>query len=159
MESRCVTLPGCPRPVLLLAGRRNSHHVMRSGSQVRAQLGMEQARIQEPVSSHMCRAVRTTGRNQVKGFPSSAECLSGDPRMSHTTSHPVLGWGNRGVGCEVLSQYKCHGQRSSRVVITGGHTIPGGLTRGKCCHCHHLQLGDLLRYITLRCAINRGNTK
>uniref|UniRef100_A0A803YS70 Receptor ligand binding region domain-containing protein n=1 Tax=Meleagris gallopavo TaxID=9103 RepID=A0A803YS70_MELGA len=65
--------------------------------------------------------------------------------MSHPTSHPVLGWGNRGVRCEVLSQYKCHSQRSSRVVTTtGGDTMPGGLTRGKCCHCHHLQLGDLL---------------
>lgn len=56
-----------------------------------------------------------TIKNQVKGFPSSAESLQEDPKMSHPTSHPALlvEGGSWQVMCEVLSQYECHSQRFS----------------------------------------------
>lgn len=59
------------------------------------------------------------------------------------TLHSVRG-GWR-VKCEVLSQDKCHSQRSSESEWQREETlVTGVLTEGKRCHCHHLCLGDLL---------------
>lgn len=60
-----------------------------------------------------------TIRNQVKGFPSSAECLPRHPKMSHPTSHPALvgGAGKWCVKCWVsinVTAKGCQSQSDNR---------------------------------------------
>lgn len=157
VESRWVTLPDCTRPVLLLRGRRNAHHVMRYDSQLRAQLGMKL----------VFRSLSPATRAEQSGLPAESRSRDSQAAQSACQGTPkchiqlltlssVGGTGEWGVKCWVSTNvtakvFKSHSNNRRRHYARRSDTKK----------TLSVPPPPAWRFIDIKlwCAINRGDTK